>query len=173
MVDERSSKLFEWSNAMSVGDYAMDNQHQKLLLICRRCEELRGNLTPDGVQLFHEQLHEMQVYSRIHFSAEEGLLARIGYPKLDEQKQEHLKYQDEMAEILYQAAFGNLDAPSVVQFLSKWWVNHILILDMEYATYLKTCEYTIRRNSLRSEAISASDQCRRTSDVAAVIWLSD
>lgn len=159
-MNAKDGFLLEWSDAMSVGDYSIDHQHQKLLLICRRCEKLQGSPGSDGFELFHEQLHELQQYARVHFAAEEGLLARIGYPDLAGQQQEHLKCQDDLAEMLYEAVVGTLVIPDVVQFLSAWWANHILISDMEYTPYLNSCQNIVRHDYCRSGAVE-SELCRR------------
>jgi hemerythrin len=159
-MNAKEGFLLEWSDAMSVGDYSIDHQHQKLLLICRRCEKLQDTLSSDDVELFHEQLHELQQYAQVHFSAEEGLLARIGYPNLEVQHQEHLQYQDELAELLYRAVVGTLPVPNVLQFLSAWWANHILISDMEYAPYLNSSKNIVRRDFRRSDSVE-NEFCRR------------
>jgi hemerythrin-like metal-binding protein len=159
-MNAKEGFLLEWSDAMSVGNYSIDHQHQKLLLICRRCEKLQDTLSSDDVELFHEQLHELQQYAQVHFAAEEGLLVRIGYPNLEVQHQEHLQYQDELAELLYRAVVGTLPVPNVLQFLSAWWANHILISDMEYAPYLNSSKNIVPRDFHRSDSVE-NEFCRR------------
>jgi hemerythrin-like metal-binding protein len=160
-MNAREDFPLEWSDAMSVGDYSVDNQHKSLLMICRRCEKLQRDASADGVELFHEQLHELQNYAQVHFRAEEALLARIAYPELEKQKQEHLKYQDDLTELIYEAVIGNVRRSSVVQFLSDWWIDHILVSDMQYVPYLASFNNLIRRDSRRANAVLNTDNCRR------------
>lgn len=160
-MNAREGLRLKWSDSMSVGDYSIDRQHKSLLNICRRCDELLGDTSREGVGLFHEQLHELQNYAQVHFSAEEALLARIGYPELERQQEEHFKYRDDLTELIYEAVMGRMSRSSVVQFVSAWWVDHILVSDMEYAPYLVSCNNQIRRDSRRSDVVLTSDNCRR------------
>lgn len=150
----------EWTDAMSVGDYSLDGQHKGLLHICRRIEQLKSDASPDGLQLRHEQLNEMQRYATVHFEAEERLLERIDYPDIVAHRQEHLKYAEDLAELLYQSVISPPNAVKMAQLLSYWWMNHILVADQHYVPYLSSAKFAIRRDHQTSGMVSDRDNRR-------------
>lgn len=133
--NERTTKMpapQEWSPAFSVGNPILDEQHRKLLAICKGlvlCGELRG---AERVSRFHELLDEIARFAREHFKTEENILANVGYSDLEEQKREHLEFEERFTEILCDASTGTIDIPEISRFVSDWWLNHIQIADMRY-----------------------------------------
>ena len=65
------------------------------------------------------------------------MLRRVGYPLLEQQKQEHDEYSEKLVNFLCDAIAGTIDRDSLEDFLGKWWVGHILESDMQYAGYLQ------------------------------------
>ncbi len=126
----------EWSPACSVGHPILDEQHRRLLAVCKGlslCGELRGS---ERISRFHELLDEVAKFAREHFDTEEGILAEARYPDLDAQKKEHLEFQERFTEILCDASNGTIDIPETCKFVSDWWQSHILTSDMQYKEVL-------------------------------------
>ena len=124
-----------WSPEYSVGVASLDRQHRRLLGLCQAAaaitaqgEDFRSAILPI--------LEQMRHYAQEHFRTEEALLAERGYPGLDAQKLEHQAYSDALAEFIFSASLKILDPDSVGQFLTDWWLEHILISDMAYKKYL-------------------------------------
>jgi hemerythrin len=127
---------YTWSPSYSVGNRTLDAQHQKLLQICKRVSDSRCDGTKDGIGEFHSILNDLAFYASKHFQTEEDVLRRAGYPALEEQKKEHDQYSERLVDFLCDAIDGKVDRESLEDFLGKWWVNHILVSDMQYSAYV-------------------------------------
>lgn len=126
----------DWNPDYSVGNDILDNQHKKLLALCKDAATCMKDDTEAGDKRFHLVLDELFKYSKDHFSAEEDILKSINYPNLNAQLTEHLDYVEKLAEYLYKASSGLLDKAGVSQFVSDWWHSHILESDMQFKSYL-------------------------------------
>lgn len=126
-----------WDESFSVGSTVLDKQHQQLLDLCN---QLGQNLkdTTDVVQFeFHEILHRLAEYSRLHFETEEGILRNVGYPDLKQQIADHTEYCKVITHSTYIAAITKtVDRLQLQRFVAKWWTDHILIDDMKYREFL-------------------------------------
>jgi hemerythrin-like metal-binding protein len=129
---------FRWRPEFSVGVPVLDNQHQKMLMLC---QEVVIHLDKDGQASsleLHEVLHRMHDYSSEHFQTEERLLERFEYPGIVEQRQEHEAYLTALVDACLLATQGDVDASHIKEFLLRWWVRHILESDMNYRAFLQT-----------------------------------
>lgn len=130
-------RLYEkiiWSEELSVGNRYIDHDHRNLLDIYNKLTDLAEN---GGSRAdFAEILSEMTDYARNHFKKEEEYMHRFGFPKLEEHRSLHKKYISEVAG--YNMSFVKGIAPDmadVLSFIEKWWVDHILNVDIEYEQY--------------------------------------
>lgn len=126
-----------WNPGYSVGNDILDGQHKKLLALCNEAASCLQDDTVVGDEQFHLILDELLKYAREHFSTEESILASISYPELEQQKTEHFDYVESLTDFLLKASGGHLDKAGVYQFLSDWWLRHILESDMYYKPYLQ------------------------------------
>lgn len=121
-----------WDARYSVGDPILDKQHQKLLLLCDALRECAATAGRQSDARFHDILHELAVYAREHFATEEKILERCTYPLLEQQRQDHIRYEEQVTEVLSAATFGKLEKAELLDFISEWWTQHILVSDMAY-----------------------------------------
>jgi hemerythrin len=124
--------LVEWDSRFSVGNAALDQQHQKLLGLCN---SLADCLSADPQQAqfrFHDILHKLTQYAREHFRFEESTLERCDYADLAHQRTEHDAYEEKMADWAFEATMDTLNLLDVQHFLATWWRDHILVSDMRY-----------------------------------------
>lgn len=129
--------LSEWKPEYSVGNTTLDYQHQKLLQLCKHVSQYQCDGTKASIETFHSILSELAFYADKHFELEEDVLRRVGYPRLQEQIQEHDAYREWLTEFLCVAMHGNIDKSTLQNYLEQWWVGHILDSDMQYSCYLK------------------------------------
>lgn len=127
---------YNWASEYSVGNRTLDAQHQKLLQICKQVSTYRCDGSKSSISAFHLILNDLALYASQHFDFEEEILRRTGYTKLDEQKDDHDTYREHLVHFLYDASAGKVDNKALEDFLGKWWVNHILLSDMQYASHL-------------------------------------
>lgn len=129
--------LPKWRPEYSVGHATLDSQHKRLLELCDKVSSFKCDRSKASLDSFHLILNDLACYATTHFETEEQVLRHVGYPKLQEQKKDHDEYGDKLVEFLFSAMSGETDKSSLLDFLHKWWLNHILHSDMEYSDYLK------------------------------------
>lgn len=129
--------LSEWKAEYSVGNPTLDLQHKRLLDLCKRVSTYQCDQSKTSILAFHGILNDLAFYASKHFETEEQVLRQIGYPKLSEQKEQHDGYSETLVDFLLAAINGNIDKCALQNYLEGWWINHILVSDMEYSDFLK------------------------------------
>lgn len=129
--------LSEWREEYSVGSQTLDLQHKRLFELCKRVSSYECDNSKASINAFHAILNDLAFYATKHFETEEQVLLKIGYSKLSAQKLEHDKYSEKLVEFLFHAINGEIDKNSLQDYLETWWINHILVSDMEYSHFLK------------------------------------
>ncbi len=126
MAETRS--LFQWTEAYSVDDPEIDRQHKKLF---GYADDLhRAMLSGTGKQILERLLANLVAYTREHFSHEEQLMARIGYPDRDAHVREHVELTRQVTEFQQRFACGQVAMTvEISQFLSQWLKHHISTVD--------------------------------------------
>jgi hypothetical protein len=127
---------FEWSERYSVGIELLDSQHQKLLSLCRDAAQNLDTPGKAGLHAFQTILNDMSLYAEEHFRTEESLLEAYGYPAADAQKTEHEDYRSRLSDFLISTMQRDMDRAEIKAFLLHWWVQHILLSDMDYKEFL-------------------------------------
>ena len=128
--------LGKWNEKYSVSNVIIDDQHKRLLDILFRLERMvnRGKNAEEMVKL----LGEMSDYAQEHFKSEERYMDGLNYPKLAEHKELHSKYSLEVLQFTVAHMEESEDNPrNVLNFLTHWWTDHILKVDMDYARFAK------------------------------------
>lgn len=130
-----------WDNNVSIGNKEIDQEHSKLFDIY---QELIDFIETKGSRSeFARILSRMTDYSLIHFKKEEKYMQQMGYPKFADHQKYHMNYIRKVA--MYNVELLSADPPDpqeITDFLGKWWINHILKMDVEYENY---------RNDIKSE----------------------
>jgi hemerythrin-like metal-binding protein len=126
------SEKIEWSPALSIGNPAIDGQHEKLFRIAAEMVQDRDQMRA------MRTLAALSEYVIVHFRDEEKLLADAGYPRLPEHKKLHDEFRASLAKLYSNAAGMTLDAIAVQvrHLVNDWLADHIMVVDREYATYL-------------------------------------
>jgi hemerythrin len=125
-----------WSNELSIGNVDIDNVHSRLIEIYNDLVEHAE--TNGNREKFAVILSKMTDYSLIHFKKEEAYMQAMSFPELAKHRGFHRDY-------IYRVAMFNVDflgsnPPScneIINFLNKWWINHILHLDKRFEDYKK------------------------------------
>jgi hemerythrin len=126
-----------WNDTYSVGVKAMDEQHKKLVAMANQLHEAMG--AGKGREVLEPVLNEMIEYTKLHFTAEEKLLAKYNYPGLDAQKREHEAFFQKVAKMQTDLKAKNLTLSiELSQFLRSWISSHILGIDKEYTSFLNS-----------------------------------
>jgi hemerythrin len=120
---------------VQTGFRPIDEQHQKLFDIMNRLDDMakRQEQYSDHVEL----LIKLSDYFIEHFSTEEQYMLNSSYPGYDEQKSQHDGFVQKVKEMNadVRSGKGRIEQDALV-FLKDWFVNHIMKLDKQLATFL-------------------------------------
>jgi len=127
-------KELVWDPVLSVENDEIDNDHRILVdlfnLLGRAVAEGESRRYVDAV------LEELIRCTAWHFSHEERLMLKHGYPELEAHREEHFELMDSVRALQR----GILDTGKLeereFEFLEQWLTGHILAADMKFGEYL-------------------------------------
>jgi hemerythrin-like metal-binding protein len=129
--------VFGWSEKYSVRVATLDGQHRRLFAIADRLQQALG--TGNATSVVDGILNELVQYTITHFTAEEGLLRKNGYPDLAAHEAEHQEFREKLELFQQQYAAGNREVVAkVTMFLIHWLRAHIVRTDRRYADFLNS-----------------------------------
>lgn len=128
----------EWDDSLATGIEEIDSQHREIFnrfgKLYSACSAGKGR---DEVLQLLDFLHE---YVKSHFSAEEKLQFRHGYPEQAGHRQLHQRFMQDVERL--ERSFKSEGATLALviqtnQTLTSWLIQHISKADMEFTRYLK------------------------------------
>lgn len=124
-----------WDKVLSIGVEEIDEDHRKLVGIFNTLNHAVRDLdSPEYLAATLEELINCTVW---HFSHEERLMLKFGYPAMNEHKEEHRELI-ESARQLQRELLGT-DKPVAeeqMEFLERWVTAHILTADARLGAFL-------------------------------------
>ena len=121
---------FIWRPEYSVGDEHLDEQHRGLIELI----DMLGDESRMG-----EVLERLEIYVDEHFRDEEGMLEKAGYPDLAAHKQQHKAFEEWLTvsrRAFREPEVSGMLRESIRAYLKSWLVNHIMVSDKDYASWL-------------------------------------
>jgi hemerythrin-like metal-binding protein len=131
-----NEEIVVWDDVYSVGNTVIDDQHKKLVAMINDLFQLNQNEAAVAKAVFAKAFSKAGEYAQTHFNEEEAILEKAGYPNLTEHKKEHISF---MAGVWKEFALfneGNESPVGLASLLKKWLLNHIAVIDKQYAPYL-------------------------------------
>ena len=135
-INEEDPHVVVWDEKYNTGIQLIDFQHKKLVDLID--ELYHACFTGQSAEaVFKETMSRMVDYVHFHFSAEQELLKRIGYPEYHEHKRQH----DTLINDIFHAAKdyeeGKKFVPNAfVRTLKDWVLSHIAVYDKNFALYI-------------------------------------
>lgn len=128
--------LFEWHATYSVGIDEADKQHKMLVDTLNEVyEAMRDRATEDVIDGILKGLTD---YVGVHFSFEEQLMKKHGFPGYDQHKQQHEDFKAKVGDFLKKREEGKLMlSMEVMNFLKDWLKSHIMDSDKKYGEFFK------------------------------------
>ena len=126
----------DWSRVPRTGIAIIDGQHRNLVLTVNELDAAVAE--GRGGEPLREILSNLRLYAQYHFSTEEQLLSRHGWPGLAEHKQHHARFAEALDEFDFEALLDAPDAAAdLLFFLRDWLVNHLGREDVSFSRFLK------------------------------------
>ncbi len=128
--------LYEWKEDYSVDIKSIDHDHQGIFKIINDLfNAISHGKAKDTLAEFLAHLAD---YTKTHFKREEMYFLATNYPETLEHKLQHEFFIDKIDSLKKQFESGDKQiSVELMQFLSEWLINHILISDKKYMNHLK------------------------------------
>ncbi len=128
--------LVTWSERYSVGISRIDAEHQTLIAIVN--ELYAAMLASKDAAILGNVLGRLAEYTVSHFTNEETLMRRHGYPDYGRHKAEHDALVVKVVKLQQDQRAGKpVISKDVMVFLQQWLLSHILGSDKKYTTHLQ------------------------------------
>ena len=126
---------FNWESRYSVKVKRFDDDHQELFHIINTLHD--AMMTRRGQEVLQKVLNELLLYTEGHFSREEEVMRRAGYPKLQGQIEQHRRFTEKIKEVSAKYKEGTVGLTiDVLDFLTDWLKKHIIDMDQQYSDFL-------------------------------------
>ena len=132
----------EWTTDLESGIDILDAQHRKyfdflndFLQRASRSSSMSG-ADPDLAETFNF----LRQYAVEHFSTEQEIMEKAGYPDFESHEQEHLYFLNHVGELYEQLktkGYSPKLAREVNYYTIEWFIKHIRFTDMKLVTFLK------------------------------------
>lgn len=132
---------FKWKEEYNLNITEIDKQHKKLMEIGKKAYDIA--IIDDGYDRYDEIMliiDELLEYTKYHFEYEENMLKEYNYDHIHEQVEEHGFYIYKINEVAEREDIDDNQRKvilEIIDFLSKWISEHIMIADRKYAEFLK------------------------------------
>ncbi|MDA8391183.1 MAG: bacteriohemerythrin [Gammaproteobacteria bacterium] len=121
---------WQWDPSLSVGIDVIDSQHKRIVEYINELSDAMGRKDRTAVGAI---LDGMIDYTLTHFTFEESLMERAGYPILREHKLVHESFAKRMREHKKHFTDGGDVTRQLFADLQMWLTNHIKRDDKDYA----------------------------------------
>ena len=127
--------FIEWTEALSVGDSAIDQQHKRLIQIINKLHDAMRSQTAKAV--LGELLEQLIAYADEHFSYEESRMQACAYPHLVSHQRLHTELLGQVRDLQTKFNQGKRNMNmELMNFLKAWLTEHIQKTDQRYTPYL-------------------------------------
>lgn len=129
----------QWRDSLAIGVEEIDDQHKELL------QRFNGLLSAceagKGIEELKPLLTFLDDYVIEHFSNEERLQRKHGYPNYESHKKEHDSFIERVLVVKNEIDSEGVAVHHVMEtnnMLLKWLLNHISKVDTELGKFLRT-----------------------------------
>jgi hemerythrin len=150
-------EIVTWHKTFSINIPIIDAQHMELINLTnklyRNC--LKGR--EHSKEVFMGVLRGTVDYVGYHFSTEEKIMERVGYPAFGAHKREHTNFVREVLKSANNFSRGvNYNPIAFVKYLKDWVLTHIAVSDTALGTYLLNLKQqgTLQNITLRIKQVS-------------------
>ncbi len=128
--------LFVWDSSYSVKVERCDHDHKELFSLTNDLYEAMR--VGKGAEVVEHIVKELKEYTKFHFSEEEALMAKAGYPTLASHREEHRLFVESIDQVQkdLKKDGGVGKSVGVATLLNDWLMNHIKKTDQLYSAHL-------------------------------------
>ena len=128
----------DWGNLLHMDIPIIDDQHSNFLKLLENIQKSDSTNNPIKNDYFTDMLNKLQNYMKDHFSYEEKLMQKAGYKNFKEHRLDHLYFLQKIDEFKLESQFNSVFLHGkVLNFMKKWFLNHIIQTDSKYKQTIK------------------------------------
>ncbi|MBI4827890.1 MAG: hemerythrin family protein [Nitrospinae bacterium] len=126
----------QWNERYAVGVELLDNQHQRLFALVNELFALiRAGKADREINDFIQKVRD---YVDVHFSDEERMMTRAGFPGLEMHRAEHREMLAQVRRYQERAARGDpVNPTSLLEEMVIWLHSHLARSDRAYVEHFK------------------------------------
>lgn len=129
-------RYVSWNPALVTGYAEVDDQHRELYALVNDLNAA-ALVGVDSAQV-DQILRRILRYASVHFSTEEALMERTGYPGTDEHTQLHAEFAEHATEFANAFADGQgKPVPELAAFMQDWLETHIRTVDRPLVDHVR------------------------------------
>lgn len=129
--------MLTWSEDLELKIEIIDSQHQKIF------EVINGLITAfdehNEVEKAYEALCFIEEYVKKHFQTEEFYLKKYNYHEYESHLKLHESFSTHLNEFKVSCRRSGITRKAAIEmsdFLTSWWYNHILTVDIKYVSWI-------------------------------------
>ena len=128
--------MVKWEPKYETGLAVIDDQHRELFKLAA---ELEHAINVEEKLDCEYMMARLEVYSLYHFTSEEHLMQKYGYPDIEEHKQKHHKFRMKILGMKENCldTHGAACRQELLDYLEEWIQTHIIEVDHKYLPYLQ------------------------------------
>jgi len=120
-----------WDSSFETAIPEVDAQHRRLVEIINELVDAIGHAPKNTLAGIVNQLKD---YAQYHFRTEEALMKEAGYADLEEHRDEHAQFVDQIMLFDLDVILASEGlAWDMLHFLRGWLTNHILVVDKKFS----------------------------------------
>ena len=132
-----NNNIVAWNNSYSVGINLIDDQHRELIKLTNKLYHSCMLSRDNSRAVFMQTIRGAVDYIGYHFSTEEKVMERVGYPDFLVHRVEHADFVKTVLREVDDFQSGKKYVPqNFVYFLRDWVLTHIAVSDKKMGTYL-------------------------------------
>lgn len=122
-----------WSEKDNTGVSILDEQHRAIVATINSLFFFIQEGW--GIQALSPTLTIIKSYSNFHCKSEEGVLAKVNYPNIEQHAQLQKIFIQEIDHVAHRA-IESRDPDILLKFVKNWWLKHLQNDHLLYAKYL-------------------------------------
>ncbi len=132
----KNMALFEWDDKYSVDVERFDRQHKKMINILNDLHQaMKEGKSKENMGVILKRLED---YTEYHFGDEEKYMTKYGYKGLEDHKNQHEKFVEEIKDFKKKYNKGEMTVSmDMMNFLKDWLKNHINGTDKKYSEFFE------------------------------------
>lgn len=132
---ERAPFVIRWREGFKINISEIDDEHQHLFTLVKALD----------LRVVEQTVEELLDYVVTHFSNEQALMERSGYPAFDQHLKLHEDFSAQVTEFLWSGEpWTEERVQKLRRFLNKWLIGHIMTHDLRFGRW-----YAERRAAMR------------------------